>query len=38
MKQVQLGFVLFALALLLTWGVIIALRIVPEVFHAWHLS
>ncbi len=37
MKQVQLGFLLFAFALLLTWVVIVALRIVPQVFHALHL-
>ncbi len=36
MKQVQLGFVLFALALLITWVVIVALRIVPQVFQALH--
>ena len=36
MKQVQLGFLLFAFALLITWVVIVALRIVPQVFHALH--
>ena len=36
MKQVQLGFVLFACALLITWVVIVALRIVPQVFQALH--
>jgi len=36
MKQVQLGFLLFTCALLLTWVVIVALRIVPQVFHALH--
>jgi hypothetical protein len=36
MKQVQLGCLLFACALLLTWVVIIALRLVPQVFQAWH--
>ncbi len=35
MKQVQLGCLLFACALLLTWVVIIALRLVPQVFQAW---
>jgi hypothetical protein len=34
MKQVRLGCVLFACALLLTWVVIVALRIVPQVFQA----
>ncbi len=37
MKQVQLGFLLFAFALLITWVVIVALRIVPQFFHALHL-
>ncbi len=37
MKQVQLGCVLFACALLLTWVVIVALRIVPQVFQALHM-
>jgi hypothetical protein len=37
MKQVQLGFALFACALLITWVVIISLRIVPEVFQALHV-
>ncbi len=37
MKQVQLGFLLFAFALLITWMVIVALRIVPQVFHALHV-
>jgi hypothetical protein len=37
MKQVQLGFLLFAFALLITWGVIVALRIVPQLFHALHV-
>ena len=37
MKQVQLGFLLFVFALLLTWVVIVALRIVPQVFRALHL-
>ncbi len=36
MKQVQLGFLLFVFALLITWVVIVALRIVPQVFHALH--
>ena len=36
MKQVQLGCLLFACALLLTWVVVIALRMVPQVFHAWY--
>ena len=36
MKQVQLGCVLFACALLLTGVVIVALRIVPQVFQALH--
>jgi len=36
MKQVQLGFVLFAFALLITWVVIVALRIVPQIFQALH--
>ena len=36
MKQVQLGCVLFAFALLLTWVVIVALRIVPQVFQTLH--
>ena len=36
MKQVQLGCVLFACALLLTWVVIVALRIVPQFFYALH--
>jgi hypothetical protein len=36
MKQVQLCFLLFACALLLTWVVIVALRIVPQVFQALH--
>ena len=31
MKQVQLGFLLFA------WVVIVALRIVPQVFQALHV-
>ena len=33
MKQVQLGCMLFACALVITWVVIISLRIVPQVFH-----
>ncbi len=37
MKQVQLGFLLFACALLITWVVIVVLRIVPQVFHALHV-
>ena len=37
MKQVQLGFLLFAFALLISWVVIVALRIVPQVFHALHV-
>lgn len=37
MKHLQLGFVLFAFALLLTWVVIAALRIVPQIFHALHV-
>ena len=37
MKQVQLGFLVFAFALLITWVVIVALRIVPQVFHALHV-
>ncbi len=37
MKQVQLGCVLFVCALLLTWVVIVALRIVPQVFQALHV-
>ncbi len=37
MKQVQLGFLLFVFALLITWVVIVALRIVPQVFQAFHL-
>jgi hypothetical protein len=37
MKQVQLGFLLFACALLLTWVVIVALRIAPAFFHALHV-
>jgi hypothetical protein len=36
MKQVQLGFLLFAFALLITWVVIVALCIVPQVFQALH--
>ena len=36
MKQIQLGCLLFACALLLTWAVVIAFRIVPQVFHALH--
>ena len=36
MKQVQLGCLLFACALLLTWVVIVELRIAPQVFHALH--
>ena len=36
MKQVQLGCLLFACALLLTWMVVIALCMVPQVFHAWY--
>ena len=36
MKQVQLGCLLFTCALLLTWVVIVALRTVPQVFHALH--
>ena len=36
MKQVQLGCLLFTCALLLTWVVIVTLRIVPQVFHALH--
>ena len=37
MKQVQLGILLFACALPLTWVVIVALRIVPQVFQALHV-
>jgi hypothetical protein len=37
MKQVQLGFVLFAFALLITWVVIVALRLVPAFLHALHV-
>ena len=37
MKQVQLGFLLFVCALLITWVVIVALQIVPQVFHAFHV-
>ncbi len=37
MKQVQLGFLLFVCALLITWVVIVALQIVPQVFHAFHM-
>jgi hypothetical protein len=37
MKQVQLGFVLFAFALHITWVVIVALRLVPAFFHALHV-
>ncbi len=37
MKQVQLGFLLFVFALLITWMVIVALRIVPQVFHVLHV-
>ena len=37
MKHLQLGFVLFAFALLITWVVIIALHIVPEFFHVLHV-
>ena len=37
MKHVQLGCVLFACALLLTWVVIVALRLVPAFFHALHV-
>jgi len=37
MKRVQLGFLLFVFALLITWVVIVALRLVPQVFHALHL-
>jgi hypothetical protein len=37
MKQVQLGFLLFAFALLITWVVIVALHIVPQVLHALHV-
>ena len=36
MKQVQLGCLLFACALLLTWVVIVALRIVPQVLQTLH--
>ncbi len=36
MKHLQLGCLLFACALLLTWVVIAALRIVPQVFQALH--
>ncbi len=36
MKQMQLGCVLFVCALLLTWVVIVALRIVPQFFYALH--
>jgi len=36
MKQVQLGCLLFACALVITWVVVVALRIVPQVFHASH--
>ena len=36
MKQVQLGCMLFACALVITWVMIVALRIVPQVFHALH--
>ncbi len=37
MKQVQLGFLLFVLALPITWVVIVALRIVPQFFYALHV-
>ena len=37
MKQVQLGFLLFACTLLITWVVIVALRLVPQVFQALHV-
>ena len=37
MKQAQLGFLLFVFALLITWVVIVALRLVPQVFQAPHL-
>ncbi len=37
MKQIQLGCALFACALLLTWVVIVALRVVPQVFQALHV-
>jgi Resolvase, N terminal domain len=37
MKHLQLGFLLFACALLISWVVIVALRIVPQVFHALHV-
>jgi hypothetical protein len=37
MKQVQLGFVLFACALVITWVVIVALHVVPQVFHVLHV-
>jgi hypothetical protein len=36
MKQVQLGCMLFTCALLLTMFMIVALRIVPQVFQALH--
>ena len=37
MKQVQLGCMLFACALVITWVVIISLRIMPQVFHVLHV-
>ena len=37
MKHLQLGFLLLAFALLITWVVIVALRIVPQVFQALHM-
>ena len=37
MKHLQLGCLLFTFALLLTWMVIVALRIVPQVFQALHV-
>ncbi len=37
MKQVQLGCMLFACALVITWVVIISLRIVPQVFYVLHV-
>ncbi len=37
MKHLQLGFLLFACALLISWVVIVALRIVPQFLHALHV-
>ena len=36
MKQVQLGFLLVACALVITVFLLVALRIVPQVFQALH--